>query len=269
MILESTARVVGEFPSFPQEVVRAERSQGRVPIAEALSGGPVHRRFVEALPAEWQADPGVEIFSRVLWLREGWYPLTPHWHFDWGQGAGGQNGGDARVETLMVLCGDASRTEFVLGPLEVPDPTPDELAELAERAERERERAQGAGRDQRRRRGGGSGGGRRRWDAVVEAGLAAGTLRSWSIEPDRLVLFDDRTLHRARAATRSGWRVLVRAIRGLPPRDVAGDRPHRSDARATKGFANPGRFRTCRNGYIPDTDEARARYQPYADHGPW
>lgn len=241
MICESRLEVVGDFPDFPPEVIRAERSQPRVSVAEALGGGPIHRRFVEELPAEWRDDPHLEVFSRVLWLKEGWYPLTPHYHFDWGQGGRGP-----RVETRMVLLGGASRTEFVLGPLEHP-PTSEP----------------GAPR-------------RRAWDAVVEAGLAAGRLRTQRLEPQQVVLFDDRTLHRARPATRAGWRVLIRAIRGLERREGLGagrrygDREVRPGALAQERRSSwrPRRrapFTTCRNGFVPLTEAERARYAPYQD----
>ena len=61
MIRESTLEVLGDFPCFPQEVIRLEQSQARAPIAEAVGAGPAHRAFIEALPAEWQADVEVEI----------------------------------------------------------------------------------------------------------------------------------------------------------------------------------------------------------------
>jgi hypothetical protein len=219
MILHSTVEVLGPFPSFPQAVIRAEASQARVGIAEAAGGGPIHRAFIERLPQAWKDDPTVEIFSRALWLKEGWHPLTPHFHFDWGREPGG-----ATVETMMVCLGDASLTEFILGPLEHP----------GQRSPP---------------------GARNRWDEQVQAGLRAGTLRSWHLEPEQLIRFDNRALHRARPATRAGWRLLVRAIRGLGGHDE----------RNQDGYGNPGAFTTCRNGFVPVTDLERQRYQAYQD----
>lgn len=219
MIVDSTVQILDPFPAFPPELIREEISQPRTPIAEALGAGPIHRTFIEMLPADWREDPEVQIFSRVLWLKAGWYPLTPHYHFDWG---GDQE--SAPVLTRMVCVGDASRTEFILGPLEYPD-------EPGER------------------------GFRTRWDAQVEDGLRTGRLQSWRIEPDRIVQMDGRTLHRARPADTTGFRLFLRAIRGLPRREAGeGGR-----------YGNPGRFATCRNGFIPETDDERARYAPYSD----
>ena len=222
MIFESTVQILGPFPSFPQTAVREETSQARVPIAEALkTSGPIHRAFIEALPDEWRNDPEVTIFSRTLWLKEGWYPLTPHYHFDWGAGIDGP-----KVETLMCLLGDMSRTEFVLGSLEHPEVQAE--------------------------RGSMGGGGMNRWEAQVEAGLSSGKLKTWEIEPEKLILFDNRTLHRARPARKTGWRLLVRAIRGKTKEG---------------GYDTPRSFSTCRNGFVPETAEERLRYEPYSDRG--
>ncbi|MBN8524684.1 MAG: hypothetical protein J0M02_05035 [Planctomycetes bacterium] len=223
MIIASQLRLLGPFPHFPQEVIREELSQPRTSVTEARSGGPAHRAFIDLLPEAWRSDPQVEIFSRCLYLKEGWYPLSPHFHFDWGRGA------DAPfVETLMVCMGDASLTEFILGPLDLPEADP----------------AGG------RRRGGGEG-----WDAQVAAGLASGALRSWRIEPWQLVLFDNRTLHRARPAGKTGWRLLLRAIRGL----------ERMADGADGGYGRRAPFTTCRNGYVPETAEERRLHAAYRE----
>lgn len=226
MILESTVQVLGTFPSFPQSVIREEASQARTSIADALRAGPIHRAFTEALPESWRSDPTVEIFSRALWLKQGWYPLTPHFHFDWG----GRSGADGTlVETLMVCLGDASLTEFILGPLDHPENQPMPGTRPS--------------------------GEMNRWDGQVDAGLSAGTLRSWHIEAGQLILFDNRSLHRARPATKTGWRILVRAIRGLG----------NGDQKQDGGYGNPGAFTTCRNGFVPETDDEKARYRAYRD----
>lgn len=256
LLCESTIEVLGDFPFFSQEVIRLERSQARTPIAEAVDAGPVHRAFVETLPTEWQADAEVEIFSRLLYLKEGWYPLGPHYHFDWG----GQNAVDGKpVETLMVLLGGGSQTEFILGPLEHPEP---------EAAEKNAPPLSASPLQSSRSRTGA----RRSWDDQVEAGLRAGTLRQWHLAPQKLVLFDNRTLHRACPAATAGWRVLIRAIRGLAERKVVdhGRSVSSAGAAARRGgsdYGNPGRFTTCRNGFIAVTDEERARYEPYRDGG--
>ena len=97
MIIESRIRTVGSFPPYPEALIRREQSQARVPIEVALrTCGPVHRAFIDALPKAWRRDRRVEIFSRLLYLKPGWYPLSPHYHFDWRQGADG-----ARVETII------------------------------------------------------------------------------------------------------------------------------------------------------------------------
>lgn len=220
MIYQSNVELLGDFPSFTQQEIREEQSQARVPVEEAVTGGPIHKAFVEHLPNEWRDDPSVEIFSRVLYLKQGWYPLTPHFHFDWGNRSHAN-----RIQTLMVCLGDASLTEFILGPLEV-------LSEPGTVDQRVP------------------------WDSLVQEGLSRGELESWRIEPGKMILFDNQTLHRARPATKSGWRLLLRAIRGFSD---SGDR------NGGGSYGNPGRFATCRNGYVPETEEERARYRVYQD----
>ena len=218
MVVESSVKIVGEFPQFPQSAVRSEVSQARVSLAEAVEGGPIHRRFVEVLPEPWKRDPSVEIFSRVLWLKDGWFPLAPHYHLDWDLGVNGP-----RVETLMALVGDASQTEFVSGP-------------VAYQATGERQSRMN------------------RWAAEIEEGLRSGKLATWTLEPGKLILLDNRTLHRARPARKTGWRLLMRAIRGLGKN---------REGEPGAGYGNPGRFTTCRNGYIPVTDDEKLRFEPY------
>lgn len=217
MIFHSSVRVLGKFPSFSLETLCAEQSQARVPIAAAMNAGPAHAAFISALPQEWRSDPSVEIFSRLLWLKKGFYPLAPHYHCDWYLGPS-----EPIVETLMVLLGDASRTEFVIGSLELPDET-----------SASRQRSSIA-------------------TQLIAEGVRAGRLRTWFLEPEQLVLFDSHTWHRASPAEKSGWRLLLRAIRGLP----------KEGADATK-HRSPGPFTTVRNGYSPQTHEEQMRYDAY------
>ena len=53
---------------------------------------------------------------------------------------------------------------------------------------------------------------------------------------------------------RAGWQGAIRGLR----------RPERPRERIG-GYGNPGRFTTCRNGFIPTTEDERARFAPYRD----
>jgi hypothetical protein len=204
MRFDSKVEVLGPFPSFPQEVIREERSLARVPVEVALSAGPAHRAFVAALPEAWRRDPGVEVFSRLVWLKPGWYPLGPHYHLDWHLGG-------PRVETIMAMIGGASRTEFVVGSFDLPD---DEDA--------------------------------RTWGGRVAEGVNSGRFATWRFEPGHLIRFDNQAWHRARPAESTGWRLLLRAIRGLPAE------PRR-----------PAPFTCARNGLAVETPDEEARFAPY------
>ena len=217
MIFHSSVQVLGGFPSFTLETLCAEQSQARVPIATAMKAGPAHAAFISTLPQEWQSDSSVEIFSRLLWLKKGFYPLAPHYHCDWYLGPS-----EPKVETRMVLLGDASRTEFVIGSLQLPDEKPGSRQRASTAAD------------------------------LIEEGVQAGRLRTWFLEAEQLVLFDSHTWHRASPAEKSGWRLLMRAIRGLPKQG--------KDATTHR---NPGPFTTVRNGYSPQTLEEQSRYDAY------
>jgi len=218
--VQSSVEILATFPDFPESAICDEVSQARVSIDEAMLAGPIHRAFIEMLPEAWRNDPGVEIFSRTVWLKEGWYPMAPSFHLDWGQ-----DDAETTVETIMLCLGDASRTEFILGAIELP--------------ERNNERH-----------------GKVHWDELVAAGLSSGRLESWRIEPGKLIRFDNRTLHRAMPAEKTGWRMLIRAIRGLP---MQSETPH-----AHSG-TSPRQFTTCRNNFVPQTAAEKHLYRLYRD----
>lgn len=213
MRFHSTIQTLRALPSFPPEVVREERSQCRVSCAVARRAGPVHRAFLDALPAAWRADPTVEIFSRLQWVKPGWQPLKLGYHCDWGP----TEAAPGRVETIMANFGGCSLTEFVDDTFELPE----------------------AG-DPRRRW--------RRWGDEVADRVARGELRTTRLQAEALVCFDNQAWHRPTPATAEGWRLLVRAIRGL-------DAARRHDGR--------GDFHSVRNGFTPTTPQEAARYAAY------
>lgn len=208
MRFRSTLTELSPLPCFPPEIVRAEPGQCRVPCHRAVRAGPVHAAFVAALPEEWRRDPHVEVFSRTLWMRVGWQPLSLGFHLDWGA----TEDSPGRVETLMANFGGCSFTEFV-----------DDSFDLPDHAE---PRSHGR---------------------FVTARVEAGELRTTTMREGVLCHFDNRAWHRARPAVATGWRVLVRAIRGLDARRRHDGRP----------------FTTMRNSYVPRTPEQQERHAPY------
>lgn len=209
------------FPEFPQAVVREERSQARVPCEQGVLGGPIHRLFVESLPAEWQADRDVEIFSRLAWVKPGWLPLSQFYHCDWSLPEGLDRCPSLdlahRVQTRMVMVGGFTHTLFVDDTVSLDPPPP-------------------------------GGGIPRGWAAQVAQGVESGALKTVRMPEHRWVHFDNFTWHQAMPATGTGWRLLLRAIRGLS---------------AAQRYHNRGRFHAIRNSYHPETPEARAAYAPY------
>lgn len=212
---DSTLRELRELPFFPPEVVREEPGQCRVSCSEAMQAGPIHHAFVGSLPLAWQADPEVEVFSRLLWLKEGWYPAAMDFHLDWSQSP---VEGD-RVESLIANFGGCSFTEFVDEAFELP--------RLTHLSERERQ-------DQ--------------WKSQVRTLVDSGKLRTRLLREGILAQFDDRSWHRPRPAVSTGWRLLIRAIRGLS-----------GDQRNTERTG----FTSIRNDYMPDTPEEALLYAQY------
>lgn len=213
MLFTPTVDFLSRLPHFPPEVVRQERSLCRVPVQRALAlAGPVHRAFLEALPQSWRQDPQVEIFSRMLWMKEGWLPFAGGFHCDWGPTPEAPQ----PVHTLMANFGGCSYTEFVTNALELPEPPPGvdlrrhQAQEVTRRAQRQE-------------------------------------LTLLRMPEETLVLFDNQTWHRATPAVATGWRLLVRAIRGLDParRQLHGD------------------FAGYQNSYQPTTPQEEERYAPY------
>ncbi|MCA9545650.1 MAG: hypothetical protein KC613_14695 [Myxococcales bacterium] len=200
---------------FSQATLRDAHSVCRVSVAHAARTDALHAAFVAALPPAWRADPSVEIFSRLQWLKAGWHPMALSFHRDW---AAPEGQAPRRVETIMVNLGGRSHTEFLVGPGPVPEP----------------------------------GEGERQVGARIAAAVEAGSLDTLPMPAGWLVRFDDRAWHRPTPATRAGWRLLIRAIRGLPA--------HQRHA--------GGGFTTVRNGYVPTRPAERARMAPYQDFRP-
>ncbi len=199
---------------FSQAALRGAQSLCRVSVAQAAQADEMHAAFVAALPPAWRADPGVEVFSRLQFMQAGWHPMALGFHRDWSDGDEQQQ----RVETIMVNLGGRSHTEFLVGPGPVPQPGEAEAA-LAAR---------------------------------ITAAVAQGALITRAMPTGWLVRFDDRAWHRPTPATRGGWRLLIRAIRGLPA--------HRRHT--------GGGFTTVRNGFVPASTAERARMAPYRDARP-
>ncbi|MCA9528150.1 MAG: hypothetical protein KC549_17810, partial [Myxococcales bacterium] len=85
------------------------------------------------------------------------------------------------------------------------------------------------------------------WGAHLDAAAEAGRLRTCRLPAGRLAHFDDRAWHRARPADTTGFRLLIRAIRGLPP------------AHRYRGEA----FASVRNAFAPSSPEEEARHAAY------
>ncbi|SFH74724.1 hypothetical protein [Planctomicrobium piriforme] len=193
MLFQSNFQTVALAPDLPQHVIAEERNLFRATRDEALQwGGAATQAFVEHLPEDWREDPDLMIRSKLAWLREGWYPLHQllGWHSDMipprpdGNGPDYQNA-NAEVrqrETIICVFGDVSLTEYVTGPIELPDYPPGHPQQVL-------------------------------YNQAIERMIATGKLERRQVRPGELVKMGFGSFHRDARAHAEGWRLMLRAVR--------------------------------------------------------
>lgn len=117
-------------------------------------------------------------------LMPGWYPCIPGWHLDdvprtRADGQPDHVDPAYRAEHVMSIVGDASRTRFGLGQIELPEPDLNAGATYGI------------------------------WHQTVEDS----SLKPFDVEPGTLVEFNDQSWHKGMPATKAGWRWFIRATR--------------------------------------------------------
>lgn len=169
-------------------VVRAEPGLFSCDLRTAWSrGGRLTHAFLSRLEthcgvtratAEWVID------SRVHMLKKGWCPCIPGWHIDdFHRGTDGQPTLGSLPEKLvhyMAIVGDCSRTEFLDGPVSLPDPAPG--ATVYDHYNRHIQRL-----------------------------LAEKEVYRVGIIPEQIVRFTGSDFHRGVPAEKDGWRWFIRA----------------------------------------------------------
>lgn len=229
MEFDSTFTTVARAPDADPAVLRNEPNLFRLSVADALAaGGPVTRLFIEHLPDDWREDPGVEIRSKLAWLRRGWYPgqVVGDWHVDLvpqrpdglGQDYRGADEHVRRCETIACVFGDVSMTEYIVGRFTLPDYPPGQPQQLL-------------------------------YDRHIERLIAAGKLPRRRVAPGELLRFGFGAFHRVAPAHAEGWRMIFRAVRGW---EYPG--PRRGDF-----------WQTCNQYFRPETPEDLLLYQPYME----
>lgn len=180
-----------------QEQIRTMPMLYRADVAFALKKAPLLWDFISHLPVNPFSFKYQSLDVKVTMLKKGWYPCIPGWHCDdFYRPTGGQpdlaNLWPAHNSRhFMVLYGDASLTEFLDFPLQMPEPK-------------------------------GSGPVYGFYNTLINdlpkdvySGHAA------TAYSEGLYEFDSMTFHRGMPATKDGWRAFVRLTLGneRPPKN--------------------------------------------------
>lgn len=187
MRFKSTHKVISGLSRFTETQIKNEPMLFSADISYALAkGGPITTEFIERLPCV----PGRSylIDSRVHMLMLGWYPCIPGWHLDdiprtRADGQPDHEHPAYESENIMAIVGDASRTEFIEGQLDLKDVPLYEGAVYG------------------------------RWNAEINKILARGnnTIHVRPVVPSTIVHFGYGAFHRGVPATKNGWRFFIRA----------------------------------------------------------
>lgn len=214
-IQKSRARVLQCMPPRSVQELKADPMlfAADFDFARTHAGLGTHH-FISALPPSWQTDPSLIIDSRTHMLMPGWWPCIPGWHTDdvprppsYFNGQPDIFDPGYRSEHIMVVyeAADAptgSLTEFLLGDFDIP------------RAYVESEMANGIALY-------------KVADDIIEARRVEGFYDPKSftyVQPNTAVRFDWQSWHRGMPATRTGWRMFIRAT-------IKSPRPHFNELR--------------------------------------
>lgn len=172
---------------FSQEEIKNEPMLFSCDLKHTFNfGGPITNSFIAKLDDKFLEAEDLIIDSRVHMLMPGFYPCIPSWHVDdgdrttRGDGQPDHFSPTYKPEHCMLICGDASLTEFALGKCtleEVP------FGQVVYNV----------------------------WGEKIQDFVNNGILKSVFAEPNRLIYFNGESWHQGKAAHKNGWRYFVRA----------------------------------------------------------
>lgn len=154
-------------------------------------GGPITSVFLDAVLRKCGARPeDVIIDTRSHMLMPGWYPCIPGWHLDDVprtrlDGQPDHANPAYRARHYMAIFGDASRTEFAQGKIELED-VPEGSGKIVYGE----------------------------WHRDIEALVENGAVQVEAVREGHLIAFDWQDFHRGAPATKDGWRWFGRATVG-------------------------------------------------------
>ena len=190
-IFEPKLRSVGTLSDRTAEEIKNEPMLFSADYSFAeKNGGPLTEEFLLLLDRskDWIID------TRVHMLMKGWYPCIGGWHCDnipRNTENGQPNYKNPPFVSNLILgvvdVGTGSLTEFLDGPVTLPDPPEDLDSPLYGF-----------------------------WSKEINKQLAAGEIQSSIITNRSVIGFDSFTFHRGTPATGSGWRFFIRATTDTP-----------------------------------------------------
>lgn len=165
------------LPDFDEMTVKNEPMLFNCDYAAARElGGPITHAFLDALGSE-----PVVIDTRVHMLMKGWFPCIPGWHHDdiprsRSDGQPNYVSPEYRARHAMALInGDICATEFAVGECELPDVPIGGVIY-------------------------------REWHPMIDNLCDNGVLERQSAPSNRVIDFDDESIHQGVRAVRDGWR---------------------------------------------------------------
>lgn len=177
MRFEPHWQVTGAMTPRSQDEIRKEPMLFACNFHRAKElGGPITREFLGKLPlADYVID------SKVAMLMPGFWPCIPGWHHDdvprtRADGQPNYESPEYRARHVMAIVGDASLTEFIAEPVELP-PVP--IGRTIYQA----------------------------WDRMLDAMRP----RTAFLKDCDVVSFTAGDFHRGSPATKAGWRFFIRA----------------------------------------------------------
>lgn len=175
----------GKISDWSQEYIKNEQMLFSASVSFARAkGGLITQEFIQTLPDGWQ---NCIIDSRVHMLMPGWFPCIPGWHHDdvprsREDGQPNYKNPEYHSEHIACVVGDSSLTAFINADV-ILDEVP--LGKVVYRE----------------------------WHEQIEHQIMENNLTYSFIKPSELVRFDWQTFHRGSQATKSGWRLFIRASR--------------------------------------------------------
>jgi hypothetical protein len=185
----STVAKLGEFKKdWTQDEIKNEPMLFNCDGDYAYThSGELTRNFMKNLPFDWSWEPNLIVDSRVHMLMPGWYPCIPGMHHDdiprsTVSGQPNYINPEYKAEHVLGLVnGDIAPTQFALGEIDLEVPTEGIIY--------------------------------KQWHPKVMQAIEDGTMRSYSAESGKILMFDSESFHQGTMAVAQGWRWFIRVSR--------------------------------------------------------